>query len=351
MGRTQVVSLIGNREKVNLEQTDYYAGIMGDSPSKGARSPALWNAAFKGLGISAMMHPMDVTAEQLGDLIKALRSDSRFIGGAVAVPYKQDVMQLLDAVEDEAETIGAVNCIYRDGGRLVGTNTDGAGGVQSLMNGLGEHSLKGRRILIMGIGGAGRAVATYVAAGLGPSGGLVLANRTAGVAESLAERLKRYCSVRTSAMPVKVGDLEDKDVIINCSLIGYGSVFSDQTGSYTLEPYTPLGPVDGRTRVAPGEGVKRRFVQEAKGSILKNLEASLDAFQHIREGAFLFDIIHQPAQTTLLRLAECHGMAVLNGVGMNLYQAVIAFQKATGASKIRSGPEKEVWETMLNAGK
>ncbi len=351
MKESPIASLLGNEKKPDFGQTDFYAGIIGESPSKGARSPSLWNAAFKGLGIPAMMHPMDVAAKDLANVVEALRSDDRFIGSAVAVPHKQGVMGFLDRIEQEAEAIGAVNCIYRDGNKLVGANTDGAGAVQSLSECRGGQSLKGSRVLVMGIGGAGSAVAAYAAAGVGAEGSVVLANRTPGAAQKLAERLAGYCSVRTSGMPVKAEELADKDIIINCTVVGYGSIISDDSGARTLEMYTPLGPVDEQVRVDPGEGVKRRYMQKGKKSILKNLEASLTSLQHAKEDAFLFDIIYQPAQTTLLRLGECHGMGVLNGLAMNLYQAVIGFKKAAEASRLWSGAINEVRDLMSQVGK
>jgi shikimate 5-dehydrogenase len=109
--------------------------------------------------------------------------------------------------------------------------------------------------------------------------------------------------------------------------------------------------VDEKVRVDPGEGVKRRYAKEARESILKNLEASLASLQHAKGEAVLFDIIYQPTQTTLLRLGECHGMTVLNGLAMNLYQAVIGFHKATEASELWSGEVTRVRDLMQEAGK
>ncbi len=350
MKESPIAPFLGNEKTPDFGQTDFYAGIIGESPSRGARSPSLWNAAFEGLGISAMMHPMDVAVQDLAKVVEAMRSDTRFIGSAVAVPHKQRVTEFLDRLEPEAEAIGAVNCIYREGEELVGANTDGAGAVESLVEAGGGRDLKGKSILVMGIGGAGSAVAAYAAAGVGKEGSVVLANRSPGAAERLAERLAGFCPVRTSGMPVKAEELGDKDVLINCTVVGYGAVMTDASGARTLEMYTPLGPVDDKARVEPGEGVKRRYAREARESILKNLEASLAALQHTRESAQLFDIIYQPAQTTFLRLGEGHGLGVLNGLAMNLYQAVIGFRKATEASQLWSGAIEEVRDLMRQVG-
>ena len=105
--------------------TAKFAAILGLTPSKGARSPQLWNAAFTAASIDAAMVPMDVTPENLAGLVAALKADKRYIGGAVAVPHKQEIAKLLDRLEPEAERIGAVNAIYRDGDELVGERAAG----------------------------------------------------------------------------------------------------------------------------------------------------------------------------------------------------------------------------------
>ena len=116
---------IGNSISIT---TARYAAILGASPSKGARSPLLWNAAFAAAGIDAVMHPMDTTAETLGAVVATLKADPRYMGGAVTMPHKQAIVAYLDRLEPEAERIGAVNAIWRDDdGALVGGNTDGAG--------------------------------------------------------------------------------------------------------------------------------------------------------------------------------------------------------------------------------
>ena len=72
---------IDNFESLYLHKTDYYAAIIGETPSQGAKSPDLWNAAFDGLDLSAVMHPFDVQSGNLASLVIALREDQRFLGG------------------------------------------------------------------------------------------------------------------------------------------------------------------------------------------------------------------------------------------------------------------------------
>lgn len=324
--------MIENQASLDLGATERFAAIVGEAPSRGARSPLLWNAAFRSLGISGLMHPLDVRPENLPAVMGVLRDDERFIGGAVAVPYKQAVVSLLDEVESEARTIGAVNCIYRRGRSLVGANTDGAGFLAVLEAELGDGFLSGRSGVVLGAGGAGRAVATYVGAAVGRGGRLVLANRTTGRAADLAEQLRGCAKVDVSGLPVDPGALAGADVVVNCTAIGFDAVRSDGAGAYTLRPYTPLAEVDAGVRVPAGDGAARRYMIAARGAVLRNLQGTLEALARADEHAVICDIVYQPRQTALLSAAACFGLKTIGGLRMNLEQAVIAFGKAVAGS-------------------
>lgn len=267
---------IGNAVEIT---TGRYAAILGASPSRGARSPLLWNAAFRAAGIDAVMHPMDVTAENLAAVVAALRADDRFVGGAVAVPHKQAMLPLLDRVEPEAARIGAVNAIYRDGGALIGANTDGAGALSQIEELVGgAQALASRHALVLGLGGAGLAVAAFLA---GRVAALAVANRSAGTAEAVAAKL----GATVAGWPVGAETLGKVDLVVNATTIGHAA-----------------GP---------------------EGSPLA--EADLQA---LPGSAAVYDVIYQPDVTPLLALAAARGLATRNGLGMNLDQAVIAFGKA-----------------------
>lgn len=268
--------LIDNEVAISTRR---FAAIIGLSPSKGARSPVLWNAAFAAGGIDAMMHPMDVTPSGLPALVEALKGDARFIGGAVAVPHKQAIAAHLDRLEPEAERIGAVNALYRDNGDLVGANTDGAAALSQIeaMAGGGAR-LKARHALVVGLGGAGAAVAAYLA---GRVASLHLVNRTPRTAKELARRL----DAKAAAFPIPRDLLAATDLLVNA---------------------TTLGHQDG----PQGSAVP--------GDMLAALPAT----------AMVYDVIYQPSQTPLLAAAAARGLTTCNGLGMNLDQAVIAFTKA-----------------------
>ena len=130
----RIKKLITN--KINYLPFDNYTVIIGSSPSKGARSPSLWNAAFKGYKVENHMIPLDVSHDRLFKLLNALEKDKNFIGGCVTIPHKETVFKWLKGnVTSTSKKIGAVNCLFRDKkGKLKGTNTDGEAALKSFKN-------------------------------------------------------------------------------------------------------------------------------------------------------------------------------------------------------------------------
>jgi shikimate dehydrogenase len=332
--------------KINdLNQTENYVAIFGLSPSKGARSPKLWNAAFDGLKISGYMYPFDVLPNNLGKLIDKLRLDNRFLGGSVAVPYKTNILKYLDGIEEEAETIGAVNCIYRDSnGKLIGTNTDGAGALWSLQSVYGN--IIGTKVLILGAGGAAAAVAAYVGKAIGKNGKLLIANRNDKKTEELTQKLINICEATPINWPVNYDNVRDIDIIINCTSIGFDAPLNDQNGYYTLKYYSPLGIVNDNTRVLDMCELDQGYVYRAAKNISKNFYETkifLSQFKNL----FVFDIVYQPHITCLLFISNLIGHKILTGNGMNLEQAVIAFDKTTSSSGKRNSDQSEVRRHMI----
>ena len=341
---SSVLDVIENKG-LDLKKTDYYAAILGASPSKGAKSPNLWNAAFKQIGLSGTMHPMDVASEKLEEVVKRLCEDERFIGGAVTMPYKLNIIPYLDSLEPEAEKIGAVNCLYREGKRLIGANTDGAGALWSLQQEMTEH-LDSKTVLLLGTGGAGFAVAAYMATAVGKKGRLILSNRSHDSLNQVAGRLNDICHIENILeWPVSLDHFDGVDVLINCTSIGFETLKRDEAGAFTLKHYAPLGPVDDTVRVPYGSDAEKQYLKASTNLISKNVARTIDILAAM-EDPFVFDIIYQPEETILLRLAKQIGYRTLNGAPMNLEQAVIAFDKATVMSRIRDGDIDEVRRIM-----
>lgn len=299
---SQVAALVGN--KVELGVSARYAGIIGERPSQGARSPSLWNAVFQAENLDVRFHPFDVAAERLGAVVAALKADPRFIGGSVTMPHKAAILPFLDRVDPLATAIGAVNALYRDGDALVGTNTDGAGAVSTLLAKLGESSLGARKVVVLGTGGAGAAVAVFLADSLTESGELVLCNRSRDKAVALAARMSR--PARVSSLPPTADDVRDADVVVNCTSLGFATA-ADEGKPKPERMMTALASTN---------------------DVVANWRTSCDLLATAKPEAVVYDIIYQPAMTPLLTLAAGLGRRVLGGLGMNLEQAVIAFCRA-----------------------
>lgn len=340
----EINNFIENKN-LNLDKTDHYAVIIGLSPSKGAKSPKLWNAAFKGLNFPAFMHPMDVLPENLDNLIKYFKSDKRFIGGAIAVPYKVDILEYLDEIEDEAKLIGAVNCIYLDKNRrIIGTNTDGAGALWSLKSACGD--IIGKKILILGAGGAAAAVASYVGKSVGQKGKIFISNRSKQKADKLIQKLSDVCDAESLSWPVSNKSVKNIDIIINCSSIGFESPKKDHKGFHSLKFYTPLGKIEDTIRVSKSENLEKEYAHKAAKNISQNFYETkifLSQFKNL----LVFDIVYQPLTTCLLFLSNLIGHKTLSGKGMNLEQAVIAFDKTTSATGKRDLDQNEVRKYMI----
>lgn len=268
---------------LSLAENRPYGAILGLAPSKGARSPVLWRAAFSVLKIEADFHPFDVMETNLIDLVAALREDTRFVGGAIAVPYKETIIEFLDETDPVAEHIGAVNALYRmpDGG-IGGTNTDGAAARDCLIQRIGE--LTGKRIALLGLGGAGKAAAAFLA----EAGGILSVwNRDTGKAVNFAAQA---CTAGWAVETVNEPDtlMERADVLVNCTSVGFS----------------------------------------ADGAENSDMPVPAECLKRLAPTALVYDIIYQPPQTALLRAAEKQALKTMNGLCMNQKQAVLAFCRA-----------------------
>jgi shikimate dehydrogenase len=258
-------------------------GIIGD-PVEHSLSPAMHNAAFKELGLDFIYIAFRVKREELADAIKGVRA-LNIRGLNVTIPHKVAVIQFLDELDALAEKIGAVNTIVNDGGVLKGYNTDATGFLQALL--VKEIAPQGKKVVILGAGGASRAI-SFVLAEQGAS--LVILNRRQELdwAVDLAGRISR-------AFPTEVPALELNEKNLAAALVG-ADILVNATS-------VGMSPGSDETLVNP---------------------------QLITPNLIVFDIVYHPARTRLLVEAEQAGARIINGVEMLLWQGALAFEKWTG---------------------
>lgn len=333
-----ISNLINNKIDFENYKDLHYAAIIGESPSKGARSPALWNAAFEKLNMPAKFFPFDVSANNLENLVKELKQDEKFIGGSVAVPYKMKIIKYLDELDQKAQQIGAVNCLVRtEECKIIGLNTDGGGFIASLDE--ANIDLKSKNVLMIGAGGAARAVGFYCAERIGKEGLLRIINKNYKKGYDLAGEIHqtKMCPCTTALLTYHT--FPQYDIIINCTSVGSRGIktlkdFRGSSGIQSLEGFSPIAKSleqDHLLYYPPNNEleIKQTLWNSYRTYIETNNHDSLDLIECSKKDATYIDIIYDPPETTILRQARMTGRRTLNGKGMNLHQAVIAFMNAT----------------------
>lgn len=188
--------------------------IIGD-PIDQAGSPGLFNQAFRARGLPAVLVPLHIPTSGLAELVRVYRQSGNWDGLIVTVPHKVDMCAFVDDLGPGAQNTGAVNAIKKaPDGRLIGDNFDGAGFVRGL--GHHGHALPGKRILMIGAGGAGRAIAHAVArAGAAQ---ITLTDRDGSRADELAANVAaRHPEVAVRALALGQEQAAAHDLIVNCA--------------------------------------------------------------------------------------------------------------------------------------
>lgn len=312
------------------------SGSMGESPSKYSRSPAMWNAAFRDVGLDAFHAPFDVRPEHLAGFVEAAREIPGFMGSNVTVPHKLAIMALLDEIDPVAREIGAVNTFLRaEDGRLVGFNTDADGLIASMLRPLPGKtepflpSLAGRSVLLLGAGGAGRAAAFGVAREVG-GGSLLLTNRSPERAAELAAQAAASTGASVSAVGQEeaLAAAARMDVVVNASTVGQSGVRRLGGGEATsLEAFSSLAPASPAI-VRDDSGSPafwREWFAQSAGAIAENNARSAEAVASCKADAAFVDAVYSPDETALLRQARLSGRKTLNGKGMLVMQAAFSF--------------------------
>lgn len=291
-----------------------YALIIGETPSNGARSPKLWNRVYKKLKYQTRMYPADVKKEKLEYLINYLRSDDLFIGSAVTAPYKELIVKYLDFVSVEAKLIGSINTIKKVNKKFYGFNTDYNGILKSL-----NFYKNKKKILILGCGGAGKAVI------------LASIKKFRNSFFYFFNRDKKKLSKFINKLKIKRFEILDNksiltlnniDLVINSSSIGFNSWIYRKNLFFNLRYFLPVSNLKGLKGVRTIN--KKIFLKKNKILINKST-LQFRTFLKNNPNSDYLDIIYNPLNTKLLKLAKIYGHKILNGIQMNFEQAVEAF--------------------------
>jgi len=342
------------------------AGVIGDAPSNYSKSPPLWNAAFRRLGMNATYLPFDVDDAQVANLLAALKDADGFLGVNVTVPHKLRVMDFLDELDPGARRIHAVNTIVRTpAGRLIGYNTDGEGFIESILTrqpdraGTFVSSLKGMNVLLLGAGGSARAVAFHVA-DLLDDGELIICNRTLAHATSLAAEIQNVGRVAIAIGESKLTAHASKaGLIVNCTTKGQGGARKLPNGAAVmLERYSslaPTHPAQFREDISTDTDADAKRHAAAAQAIDANNLASMALARCIPSETRFYDLIYHPEETIFLHHGRMTGHPTMNGKSMIINQAVIAFCKRICNDELQargidsSETRKQILEVMYQA--
>ena len=251
-----------------VDQHTQLYGVVGN-PIGHSLSPAMHNAAFSYTGVNAVYLAFET--RDIKACLKGMKGLG-IKGMSVTIPYKSDVIPLLDEIDDLAGRIGAVNSIVNRDGRLVGYNTDAVGALKALEE---KTELPGKSCIMIGAGGAARAIG-YILREKGVE--LTVANRSIERGESLCKAL----GCRLINLEGLVG--ETADILINTTPIG-------------MAPGTELCPVPE---------------------------------QVLKGGMVVMDIVYNPLETRLLAMARSRGCLTVSGLVMFIYQGAEQFRIWTG---------------------
>ncbi len=260
-------------------------GLLG-YPLSHSVSPAMHNAAFTTLDLPGRYELLETTAEELPAMVARLRQDE-WMGANVTIPHKARVIELLDEIDSSAAGIGAVNTIVRDNDRLIGYNTD----VTGFQVDLRSHGveLDGDPVILLGSGGAARAVT----AALIPGG----------------------------------------------ARISYITPLVDEAGQLIEDLVKPSG---AQAQILPWEddsfsgAVCRLVVNATPVGMSPNAEACPWPDEiPLPKGAFVYDLVYNPAETMLMKRACAEGLGTGSGLGMLVEQGALAFELWTGVTPSR----------------
>jgi shikimate dehydrogenase len=270
-------------------------GLIG-YPIGHSMSPLMHNNEFSQLEMPHYYQAFNVEPSKLENAIKGMEALG-ISGLNVTIPHKVAVMDFLDVIDEEAVSIGAVNTIVNQDGKLIGYNTDGQGYLQSLLKITGQ-SLSEKRVLVIGAGGAARAIVTSIARHGVKT--IDITNRTIEKAEEMSTHALKFSFSKSLTLQQAEQALNEYDVVINTTSVGMSPNVDDIPLSLT----------------------------------------------NLKEGTILSDLIYNPLKTKWLTIGEEKGAVIDNGVSMFVGQGALAFERWTGAKPNQERMKKIVEETL-----
>jgi shikimate dehydrogenase len=281
---------------MHIDTHTKFCGVIGN-PVEHSLSPAIHNAAFRKLELNCVYLAWQV--EAIGDALKGLRTLGNFRGASVTIPHKVAAIPFLDHVEETARRIGAINTIVSDKGKLTGYNTDATGALRALREGGVE--LKGQSVVLIGSGGAARAIACALTA-----------------ESSLTKLTVLGIDDRERTLLAKDLRAQTTSTVEDCHL--------DESSLRRILP-------DARV-----------LIHSTPVGMSPKADTSCVPAALLHPALTVMDIVYNPRETTLLKDAKHAGCKTIPGLEMFLHQAVAQFELWTNQK-----PPVEVMREVLES--
>lgn len=268
----------------SISSNTQFCAVIGN-PIAHSLSPAIHNAGFEELDLDFVYVACRV--EDVKSVLTGMRALNNFRGMSVTIPHKVEAMKYLDEIADVDISIGSINTVINEKGRLFGMGTDGPGALKAIVDAGVE--IEDKNILILGSGGAARAISFNLI-------------RNAKLEELVILDIDKTLLKQLAA------DLQtDTNTTIKSELFNDDSLAAAMKNADVIIHCTPVG-------MHPKE------------------DASLIPAELFRPGQVVFDIVYTPLETKLLAEARAGGLKVISGDEMFINQAVLQFEKFTGVA-------------------
>jgi shikimate dehydrogenase len=300
----------------NINKNKKYTLIVGRAPSKGARSPKLWNKAYKVLKLKVKMEPADLPQRNIKDFFNFIKKDKNFLGGAITAPYKVVAMKYMDKIDQKSLEIGSINIMIRNKKKLVGYNTDFSGCYESL-----KKIKKKKNVLILGCGGAAKAV-ILAAISKFKKTNFFFFNRSHKKLKKFLTKIKLKKNFNFISSHNELIELKNLDLVLNATSVGFDSWIKVNNKYFNLKFFTPLTNLKELKKIF-NKNYKTFF--EKNRSLIDKDTNILKLFFKKNLNCDVFDVIYKPKTTKLMKFSYQRKNKVYNGLQMNLIQAVKGF--------------------------
>ena len=310
--------------KINVIEKKFSV-IIGSSPSKGARSPKLWNKCYKDLDMNKKMYPLDIKDKNLKNFILFLKSKNCNIeGGSITIPFKEKFAKYVDYMSESSKKIGAVNTFKIKDQKIYASNTD----YEAIVLELKKFKITNNsKILILGSGGVGKP-ALLAALNIFKKAQIYVYNRNYLKLFNFKKKIKKKFKIIKSNKDLL--RLKNFSLVINSTSVGFDQWIKKKNKYFNLKFFSPLGPTN---KIIPIESKNiQKYSKKNLFHILKNLKETNNFFIKNNQCRVL-DLIYNPFETILMKFARKNRNSSYNGIEINKNQAIEGFAYVN--SKIR----------------